>query len=199
MKASLREEIPMRTLVLGLLLATSAFARDPVVVISTTKGDIKVQLDARKAPVSVENFLEYVRDKHYDGTLFHRVIKGFMIQGGGFDPDLKEKGPLRSPIKNEAGNGLQNRTGTIAMARTNVVDSATAQFFINVKDNKFLDHRDDSPRGFGYAVFGKVISGMNVVRKIESLPTQTRLSGDGVPLGDIPAENVVIKSIHLVK
>ncbi len=189
----------MRILALGLFLATSAFAKDPVVLISTSKGDIKVQLDAAKAPVSVDNFLQYVKSKHYDGTVFHRVIKGFMIQGGGLDESLKEKGGTRPPIRNEAGNGLQNKTGTIAMARTGVVDSATDQFFINVKDNAFLDHRDDSTRGFGYAVFGKVISGMNVVHAIEDVRTGTKVSGDGVPLGDVPVEAVVIKSIRMVK
>ena len=189
----------MRTLALALLVATSALAKDPVVLIATSKGDIKVQLDARKAPVTVDNFLKYVKQKHYDGTVFHRVIKNFMIQGGGLDEGLKEKGGTQPPIKNEAGNGLQNKSGTIAMARTNVVDSATAQFFINVKDNAFLDHRDDSPRGFGYAVFGKVVSGMDVVHAIENVRTGTKVSGEGVPLADVPVESVVIKSIRLAK
>jgi cyclophilin family peptidyl-prolyl cis-trans isomerase len=189
----------MRTLLLGLLVAVPALAKDPVVLISTSKGDIKVQLNEKKAPVSVANFLAYVNEKHYDGTVFHRVIKGFMIQGGGFDEHLKEKPVSRPPIKNEAGNGLKNETGTIAMARTNVVDSATAQFFINVKDNKFLDHRDDSPRGFGYAVFGKVVKGMDVVRKIEAAATETKPSGDGVPLSDVPKDPIIIKSIRLSK
>jgi len=187
----------MRAFALALLLAIPALAKDPVVVISTSKGDIKVQLDRKKAPVSVENFLKYVGEKHYDGTIFHRVIKGFMIQGGGFGEDLKQRGATSPPIRNEAGNGQKNKTGTIAMARTGAVDSATDQFFINVKDNQFLDHRDDSPRGFGYAVFGKVISGMDVVRKIEGVRTGTRVSGDGVALADAPAENVVIKSIRV--
>jgi cyclophilin family peptidyl-prolyl cis-trans isomerase len=171
----------------------------PVVLISTSLGDIKVQLDQRAAPGTVKNFLQYVSEKHYDGTVFHRVIKGFMIQGGGFDPQLRQKGATRAPIKNEAGNGLKNVPGTIAMARTAVVDSATDQFFINTKANKFLDHRDDSPRGFGYAVFGRVISGLEVVRKIESVPTQTKPSGEGVPLGDVPVQAVLIKTIRRVK
>jgi peptidyl-prolyl cis-trans isomerase A (cyclophilin A) len=188
-----------RLLLLACLLSAPVLAKDPVVVISTSKGDFKVQLDAKKAPVSVENFLKYVKDKHYDGTVFHRVIKSFMIQGGGFDAQLKEKPVAYPPIKNEAGNGLKNATGTLAMARTGVVDSATAQFYINVKDNKFLDHRDESVRGFGYAVFGKVISGMDVVRKIEASPTQTKPTGDGVPLADVPVETVVIKTIRLAK
>jgi cyclophilin family peptidyl-prolyl cis-trans isomerase len=120
-----------------------------------------------------------------------------MIQGGGFDAQLKQKGATNPPIKNEAGNGLKNVAGTLAMARTSVVDSATDQFFINVADNAFLDHKDDSPRGFGYAVFGKVVAGMDVVRKIENVPTTRKPSADGVPLADVPTEPVVIKSIRL--
>jgi cyclophilin family peptidyl-prolyl cis-trans isomerase len=178
------------------LLATLAV---PVVLITTSLGAIKVQLDSKKAPATVANFLQYVKDKHYDGTVFHRVIKGFMIQGGGFDEHLHQKGATHPPVKNEAGKGQKNLTGTIAMARTSVVDSATDQFFINAKDNAFLDHRDDSARGFGYTVFGKVISGMEVVRKIENAPTATRPSADGVPLSDVPVEAVVIKSVRLVK
>jgi cyclophilin family peptidyl-prolyl cis-trans isomerase len=196
----LREEDRMtRLLALALLLAAPALAKDPVVVISTSKGNIKVQLDAKKAPVSVANFLQYVKAKHYDGTVFHRVIKDFMIQGGGFDEKLHQIGAAQPPIKNEAGNGLANKTGTLAMARTNVVDSATDQFFINVRDNQFLDHRSDSPAAFGYAVFGKVISGMDVVRKIEASPTETKPSADGTPLADAPKETVLIKSIRLAK
>ena len=186
-------------LALCLLAAAPAFAKDPVVVISTNKGDIKVQLDSKKAPISTANFLKYAKEKHYDGTVFHRVIKDFMIQGGGFDEHLKEKGAKLPAIKNEAGNGLQNKSGTIAMARTAVVDSATDQFYINVRDNQFLDHQDDSPRGFGYAVFGKVVSGMDVVHKIENVRTETKPTGEGVPLSDVPAETVIIKSIRLTK
>jgi cyclophilin family peptidyl-prolyl cis-trans isomerase len=171
----------------------------PVVVISTSMGNIKVQLDQKKAPQSVKNFLQYVSEKHYDGTVFHRVIKSFMIQGGGFDEKLQQIGARHPPVKNEAGNGLKNLPGTIAMARTGVVDSATDQFFINTKENQFLDHRDDTLRGFGYAVFGKVISGMDVVRKIEAVRTETRPSGDGVPLSDVPAQAVLIKSIRVAK
>ncbi|TMA25929.1 MAG: peptidyl-prolyl cis-trans isomerase [Deltaproteobacteria bacterium] len=170
-----------------------------VVVISTSMGDVKVELDAKRAPLSVKNFLEYVKSKHYDDTVFHRVIKRFMIQGGGFDAQLKQRGATNPPIKNEAGNGLKNVAGTLAMARTGVVDSATDQFFINVADNAFLDHKDDSPRGFGYAVFGKVVAGMDVVRKIENVPTATKPSADGVPLADVPVETVVVKSIRLSK
>jgi cyclophilin family peptidyl-prolyl cis-trans isomerase len=131
--------------------------------------------------------------------VFHRVIPNFMIQGGGFDEKLHQRGATQPAIKNEAGNGLKNTAGTLAMARTNVVDSATDQFFINVKDNAFLDHRDDSPPGFGYAVFGKVVSGMDVVRKIENVKTGTKPTADGMMLSDVPVEAVVIKSIRVVK
>jgi cyclophilin family peptidyl-prolyl cis-trans isomerase len=190
-----------------LLQGSSAFRRRRMptlivavsVLITTSLGDIKVQLDSKKAPGTVKNFLAYVKEKHYDGTVFHRVIRNFMIQGGGFDEQLHQKGATKPPIKNEGGNGLKNIAGTLAMARTNVVDSATDQFFINVKDNAFLDHRDDSPAGFGYAVFGKVISGMDVVHKIEGVPTGTKPSADGVPLADAPMQAVVIKSVRVVK
>ena len=160
------------------------------IIIETSMGSIEVELNKEKAPITVENFLKYVDAKHYDGTIFHRVIDNFMIQGAGHLPNLEEK-KSGSPIKNEAGNGLQNLRGTIAMARTAVVDSATAQFFINVNDNGFLDHRDTTPRGFGYAVFGKVISGMDVVDKIKSVKT---INKGG--MSDVPAQDVVIKTIH---
>lgn len=143
----------------------------PVVLLETSLGNIKVALDPGKAPISVKNFLDYVKEGHYDGLIFHRVIRDFMIQGGGFTKDMREKRPSRPPIRNEAGKGLRNDRGTIAMARTGVVDSATAQFFINVENNDFLNHVDDTPRGFGYAVFGKVIEGMDVVDKIRAVPT----------------------------
>jgi len=181
---------------LAIMLAAGtvrAEGKNPMVVISTSMGDIKVELNEEKAPVTVKNFLAYVNDKFYDGTVFHRVIPGFMIQGGGMDKDLKEK-PAKSPIKNEAGNGLKNEVGTVAMARTNVVDSATAQFFINVKDNTFLNHRDDSQAGFGYTVFGKVVGGMDVVQKIEHVSTTNK-----GPYQDVPAEAVIIKSITVAK
>ena len=141
---------------------------NPVVLLETSMGSIKVELYPEKAPVSVRNFLTYVREGHYDGLIFHRVIRDFMIQGGGFNKEMREKRAAHPPIKNEAGNGLKNDRGTIAMARTGVVDSATAQFFINVVNNDFLNHVDDTPRGFGYAVFGKVVEGMDVVDKIVS-------------------------------
>lgn len=170
-----------------------AEGKNPMVVMSTSMGDVKIELYEDKAPETVKNFLGYVNDKFYDGTIFHRVIPNFMIQGGGFDKDLKQKA-TKAPIKNEAGNGLKNDTGTLAMARTNVVDSATAQFFINVKDNAFLNHRDDTAPGFGYAVFGKVVDGMDVVRKIEHVQTSTKGMYENVPV-----EPVVIKSITVVK
>ncbi|MDD5705658.1 MAG: peptidylprolyl isomerase [Kiritimatiellae bacterium] len=150
------------------------------VVISTSLGDITVELDAAKAPLTVSNFLAYVDDKFYDGTIFHRVMPNFMIQGGGFTTGMSQK-PTRTPVKNEAGNGLPNSRGTIAMARTMVVDSATAQFFINHADNAFLNHRDNSAQGFGYAVFGKVTSGMDVVDKIAQVPTGNSGGHQNVP------------------
>jgi peptidyl-prolyl cis-trans isomerase A (cyclophilin A) len=167
-----------------------------VVLIETSMGNIKVELDAEKAPVSVKNFLEYARAGHYDGTIFHRVIKGFMIQGGGMTADLGEKRTTRAPIRNEAGNGLKNQRGTIAMARTMVVDSATAQFYINTVDNPFLDHRDDSPGGFGYAVFGKVTEGLDVVDKIGATPTGRVRGFQDVPL--TPVKIVKVKVLEEV-
>ncbi len=163
------------------------------VVIETSKGNITVELWQDKAPITVANFLRYVDEKFYDGTIFHRVIENFMIQGGGFTPDMKQK-PTHDPIKNEAAKELENALGTIAMARTSVVDSATCQFFINVKDNDFLDHRDETPRGFGYAVFGKVVDGMPVVETIKQVKTTTK----GM-FSDVPEETVLIKSIRRVK
>jgi cyclophilin family peptidyl-prolyl cis-trans isomerase len=161
----------------------------PVVVIDTSYGEIKVELWGEKAPVTVKNFMRYVDEGFFDGTIFHRVMDGFMIQGGGFTPAMQEKG-THAPIKNEASKELRNKRGTIAMARTNVVDSATAQFFINLVDNAFLDHRDETPRGFGYAAFGKVISGMEVVDKIAKVRV-----GQAGPHGDVPVEPVLIKSV----
>ena len=154
-------------------------------------GDIVVQLDPAKAPKTVENFLAYVNDKHYNGTIFHRVINGFMVQGGGFTPDMAQK-PTKAPIALEAANGLKNDTYTIAMARTNVPDSATAQFFINVKNNDMLNARQ--PSGDGYAVFGKVIAGADVVDKIKAVPT-----GNRGGLGAVPTTPVTILSATLVK
>lgn len=164
-----------------------------MVIIKTSLGDIKVKLAADKAPATVSNFLAYVDSGHYNGTIFHRVINDFMIQGGGFDPNMRQK-PTREPIKNEAANGLQNKRGTIAMARTMVVDSATAQFFINVKDNGFLDFRAPNPQGFGYCVFGEVVAGMDVVDKIKDVRTGTKAG-----MGDVPLETVEIIAVERAK
>jgi len=163
---------------------------NPLVVIDTSEGAIKVELFADKAPATVANFLQYVDDKFYDGTIFHRVIDGFMIQGGGFTPDMQQK-KTRAAIQNEAANGLKNDLGTLAMARTSDVNSATAQFFVNVANNGPLNHKDTSPRGFGYCVFGKVIAGMDVVDRIKAVPTQN--SGS---FQNVPAKPVIITSIR---
>ncbi len=165
---------------------------DPIVLMSTSAGDVKIELFKDKAPATVANFLAYVNDKFYDGTVFHRVIPRFMIQGGGFTPDMKQK-PTKASIKNEAGNGLKNKLGTLAMARTSDVNSATAQFFNNTKDNDFLDHKDDTIQGHGYCVFGKVIEGSKVVQKIEAVQTDTMGMHE-----DVPVEPVVIQSIRVV-
>lgn len=171
--------------------ADDAKKKNPVVVLDTSMGEIHLELNREKAPLTVENFLQYVKDKHYDGTIFHRVIPDFMIQGGGFTPSMDQK-KSRSPVKNEANNGLKNERGTIAMARTQVVDSATAQFFVNLKNNEFLNHQDETARGYGYAVFGKVTKGMDVVDKIAGVKT-----GNRGPHGDVPLEPVVIKSARV--
>ncbi|HMO52332.1 MAG TPA: peptidylprolyl isomerase [Kiritimatiellia bacterium] len=158
----------------------------PVVIIKTSKGDIKLKLFRDQAPITVDNFLTYVDNGHYEGTIFHRVIGNFMIQGGGFTPDMQQK-PTKAPIKNEAQNGLKNTRGTIAMARTQVIDSATSQFFINVVDNEFLNFRSPDMQGFGYCVFGEVVEGMDVVDAIRAVPT-----GRAGPHGDVPVEPVEI-------
>ncbi|MFQ3649909.1 MAG: peptidylprolyl isomerase [Gemmataceae bacterium] len=178
----------MYTLTALAVLASVASAANPVVEIKTNKGTIQVELFEKQAPITVKNFLQYVDDKHYDGTIFHRVISDFMIQGGGLTKDMKEKA-TRKPIKNESSNGLENKRGTIAMARTSVADSATSQFFINVKDNDFLDQKRARDR-VGYCVFGKVISGMDVVDKIKDVRT-TR--------DDVPTETIEILSIRRVE
>lgn len=177
------------------LVAVAASATDnplPRVRLTTTLGDIEMELNRAAAPATVDNFMAYVQDGFYDDTIFHRVIAGFMIQGGGFDAQMRQK-PTRPPIANEADNGLSNRTGTIAMARTPDPHSATAQFFINTKDNDFLDHRAKSRKGWGYCVFGKVVGGMNVVRAIEQAPTVSR-SG----MQDVPGEPIVILRVSVV-
>ncbi len=173
----------------GLSVAADALPR---VKLTTSQGDVVLELNSAAAPKTVDNFLAYVKDGYYDGAIFHRVIAGFMIQGGGFDAEMKRKSP-RSPIVNEADNGLPNRTGTIAMARTADPHSASAQFFINVKDNTFLDHRGKTSQGWGYCVFGKVVQGMQVVRTIENVPTTSR-SG----MRDVPKAPVVIEQATVV-
>lgn len=180
----------MRKFLMLALLALPVFSANAEETINiglnTSEGYIELALDKEKAPISVENFVTYVEEGHYDGTIFHRVIKNFMIQGGGFDASMNRK-PTRAAIKNEAKNGLKNKRGSVAMARTASVDSATSQFFINVKDNTFLDH---GVRDYGYAVFGEVVKGMNVVDKI----TETR-----VGRRDQPAEDIIINSAVIVE
>ncbi|HMD68808.1 MAG TPA: peptidylprolyl isomerase [Chitinivibrionales bacterium] len=168
-------------------------AANPRVRIETTKGTIVVELFPKAAPKTVANFLQYVKDGFYDGTIFHRVIKNFMIQGGGFTKDMTEK-PTRPPVANEADNGLKNGLGTLAMARTPDPNSATAQFFVNVKDNAFLNFRSKDAEGWGYCVFGKVVSGLNVVTAIENEPT-----GNSGMYQDVPATPVVITKVSLVE
>ena len=160
-----------------------------MITMKTNHGDIVIELDEEKAPKTSENFLQYVNDGFFDGTIFHRVIDGFMIQGGGFEPGMRQK-PTRDPIENEAKNGLSNLTGTIAMARTQAPHSATAQFFINVSDNKFLDYPGQD--GWGYCVFGKVVEGMDVVNKIKAVATTTRMGHQDVPLEDVMITKVEV-------
>ena len=163
------------------------------VSLKTNKGEILLELDGKNAPNTVENFVQYVKDGHYNGTIFHRVIKGFMIQGGGFNPDMDQLS-TRAPIMNEADNGLKNNKYTIAMARTMDPDSATAQFFINTNDNDFLNFKSQTPQGWGYAVFGKVIKGQEVVDAIEGVATTRKYPHD-----DVPVEAVIIEKAELVK
>ena len=164
-----------------------------MVLLSTSMGDIKIELYQDKAPITVKNFLEYVKAGYYDGTIFHRVIPGFMIQGGGLNADMQDKREgQKPPIKNESDNGLKNETGTLAMARTSVPDSATSQFFINVKDNTFLN-KEGAQDKVGYAVFGKVVDGMDVVKKIEQVKTSTK-----GPHQNVPVDTVTIKSAKVV-
>lgn len=175
--------------IFGLTSFTSA-QTNPKVLMKTSKGDIVIELFPKKAPLTVENFLNYVDEGFYDGTIFHRVIKGFMIQGGGYTAELHRKS-TKPPIKNEATNGLSNKRGTIAMARTMDIDSATSQFFINLVDNDFLDHRDNTPEGYGYCVFGKVIQGIEVVDAIAEVKTMTRRG-----MRDVPRETIEIISVR---
>ena len=164
-------------------------AESNTVVLDTSLGTIKIELDAAKAPITVKNFLSYVDDKFYDGTIFHRVISNFMIQGGGFEPGMRQKA-TKGQIKNESSNGLKNALGTVAMARTNVPDSATSQFFINLKDNGFLN-KAEAQDGVGYCVFGKVIDGQDVVDKIKAVRTANKAGH-----GDVPVQDVVINSVR---
>ena len=158
-----------------------------MIVLHTNHGDITLELDAENAPATVANFLQYVREGHYDNTIFHRVIDGFMIQCGGMEPGMKQK-PVRAPVANEAGNGLKNKRYTVAMARTSDPHSATAQFFVNVADNAFLDHKGPSPQGWGYCVFGKVVAGEDVVDRIKGVAT----ANSGMHQ-NVPSEDVVIQ------
>ena len=170
----------------------TALAQNPQVELKTTQGTILVELYADKAPKTVANFLQYVKEGFYNGTVFHRVIDGFMIQGGGFERGMREK-PTRAPIQNEAGNGLKNLTGTLAMARTPNPHSASAQFFINLKDNDFLDYREPTPQGYGYAVFGRVARGMDVVARIAKVST-----GNVGQFQNVPREPIVIESATVI-
>jgi cyclophilin family peptidyl-prolyl cis-trans isomerase len=181
----------LAALALGLFAAAPAAAadKDPVVIVDTTLGTFKIELFADKAPVTVKNFLQYVDDKFYDDTIFHRVIPNFVAQGGGYEPGMKEK-PTKAAIKNESDNGLSNERGTVAMARTNRPDSATSQFYVNLKNNDFLD-KARFPDKVGYCVFGKVIDGMDVVDKIAAVETN--------PANNVPRQDVVIKSIRREK
>jgi cyclophilin family peptidyl-prolyl cis-trans isomerase len=198
MKINLRK-ITASALLLSSLAFSSVHAQEPAatdakpvkVTIETSKGAIELELNAAKAPVSVANFVNYAKKGHYEGTVFHRVIPDFMIQGGGFTADLQQK-PTDPPIKNEGNNGLKNTRGSIAMARTSVPNSATSQFFINVKDNSFLDYPGSD--GYGYAVFGKVTKGMEVVDAIVSVPTTAAAVGR-----DVPTEPITIKSVKVAE
>jgi cyclophilin family peptidyl-prolyl cis-trans isomerase len=192
----MRKDLVLALALAGALLATATTkgatpVKNPTVVMKTSLGSVTIELYPDKAPETVKNFLSYVSDKHYDGTVFHRVIDGFMIQGGGFGVDGKEK-PKKAPIKNESANGLKNEVGTLAMARTPDPHSASAQFFINVKNNGFLD-KAEAQDGWGYCVFGKVTAGMDVVNKIKSTPTTNK----GGAFTNAPVTPVVIESIRV--
>jgi peptidyl-prolyl cis-trans isomerase A (cyclophilin A)/peptidyl-prolyl cis-trans isomerase B (cyclophilin B) len=190
----------LRTFVaaLALLVSIAAGAADgaanPQVELKTTMGTVVIELYPDKAPLTVGNFLQYVKDQHYDGTVFHRVIPGFMVQGGGFGPDFSER-KVRKPVRNEASNGLRNEPGTIAMARTPDPHSATAQFFINVADNEFLNFRFPTQEGYGYCVFGKVVKGMDVVNRIVKVQT-----GPGpAPHANVPVKPIIIESAKVLE
>ncbi len=193
MKLFFRLSLLVCTLMLSSQALAVAATTNTAVKIETNMGDIILRLDDAKAPITVKNFLEYVKSGHYDGTVFHRVIKDFMIQGGGMTPDMKPK-PTNKPIKNEASNGLDNDAYTVAMARTSDPDSATAQFFINVKDNNFLNFTAPTPQGYGYTVFGKVIKGQKIVDKIKAVPTGNRGMHQ-----DVPVDPVVIVKASVIE
>lgn len=176
-------------------IACAEAKKNPLVEMETSLGKIKLELFEKEAPLSVKNFLDYANSGYYSGTIFHRVIPGFMIQGGGLTSKLFPKGGEKPSIKNEAANGLKNTRGTLSMARTGDPDSATAQFFINVNDNTFLNHRDKTVPGYGYAVFGKVVEGMDVVDKIVNTPQEKKNS----VFQNVPKEPVVIKSVKVLK
>ncbi len=183
-------------LILGLLSAftsvNAAAQANPKVLMKTSKGDITIELDLKKAPITVKNFLAYVDEEQYDGTIFHRVIKGFMIQGGGYNADFHKKA-TKPPIKNEATNRLKNKKGTIAMGRLPQIHSASNQFYINHVNNPGLDHRDNTPEGFGYCVFGKVTKGMDVVDAIANTPVTTKQG-----FRDVPRETITIISVRRI-
>jgi len=179
---------------LAVFMLVGTASAEPRIKIQTTMGDILLELDAEKAPATVQNFVDYVKAGHYDGTIFHRVISNFMVQGGGYTEKYAQK-PTRDPIRNEANNGLRNVRGTVAMARTSDPHSGTAQFFINVVDNPFLDFRSQTTRGWGYAVFGKVVEGMDVVDRIRRTNT-----GSGGPFGrDVPQVAIVITKAEIIE
>ncbi|TVM14869.1 peptidyl-prolyl cis-trans isomerase [Oceanidesulfovibrio indonesiensis] len=184
---------PVLAAILVLTTADGATAQrsDCMVTLHTSKGDIVIELYRDKAPKTTENFLEYVRSGHYDGTIFHRVIDGFMIQGGGMDAEMKERA-TREPVENEADNGVKNEAYTVAMARTQDPHSATSQFFINVADNQFLNHKSKSPQGWGYAAFGRVVEGQDVVDEIKQVPTGRKGFHD-----DVPTSPVIIESAEV--
>ncbi len=190
---SLRKQILLFVFISFFMITTNTQAETTMVKMDTNHGTIMLELDADNAPNTVANFLTYAKEGFYDGTIFHRVISNFMIQGGGFTEDMSQK-TTHDPINNEANNGLKNDVGTIAMARTGDPHSATAQFFINVKDNDFLNFSSETPQGWGYAVFGKVTEGMDVVNKIKDVPTTTK-----GPYQDVPSETVVIEKVTVVE
>ena len=190
---TLRKQIFLIVFIVLFTITTNIQAETTMVKMDTNQGTIMLELDADNAPNTVANFLTYVKEGFFDGTIFHRVISNFMIQGGGFSEDMNQK-PAHDPIKNEANNGLKNDNGTIAMARTGDPHSATAQFFINVKDNDFLNFSSETPQGWGYAVFGKVTEGMDVVEKIKDTATTTK-----GPYQDVPVEPIIIEKVTVVE